>query len=109
MKYKSINFITNHLSEIINKDAISILQKICEDYSLNYEEVKKKYIDNKSIEISNNITQMLNCRIRCLGIIKSGCQCARTRKNNSEFCLIHQKSLKFGKKHSFYPNVDSPE
>ena len=52
---------------------------------------------------------MLNCRIRCLGIIKSGCQCARTRKNNSEFCLIHQKSLKFGKKHSFYPNVDSPE
>ena len=41
MKYKSINFITNHLLEIINKDLISILQKICEDYSLNYEEVKK--------------------------------------------------------------------
>ena len=42
MKYKSINFITNHLYEIINKDA-DILQKICEDYSLNYEETKKIY------------------------------------------------------------------
>ena len=35
---------------------------------------------------------MLDNEIRCLGIIKSGCQCARTRKNNSEFCLIPQKS-----------------
>tara|TARA_B110000114_G_C14974352_1_gene349822 strand:+ start:108 stop:437 length:330 start_codon:yes stop_codon:yes gene_type:complete len=109
MKYKSINFITNDLSEIINKDSIGILQNICDDYSLNYREMKKKYIDNNSTEVINNIKEMLNCRIRCLGIIKSGCQCARTRKNDSEFCLIHQKSLKFGKKHNFYPNVDSPE
>ena len=28
----------------------------------------------------------------CLGVIKSGAQCARTRKDGSEFCLIHQKS-----------------
>ena len=54
---------------------------------------------------------MLDCKIRCLGIIKSGLQCARTRKHTSEFCLIHQKSLKFGKKHNIQmePNVDSPE
>lgn len=109
MKYKSINFITNNLSEIINKDANVILENICEDYSLNYEEVKKKYVDNKSTDITNNIKQMLDCKIRCLGIIKSGLQCARTRKNNSDFCLIHQKSLKFGKKHNVQPNVDSPE
>ena len=55
------------------------------------------------------IKKTLDTEIRCLGIIKSGSQCARTRKNNSDFCLIHQKSLKFGKKHNFYPNVDSPE
>ena len=107
MKYKSINFITNHLSEIINKDADLIIKNICEDYSLDYKNIKKKYINNDSI--NNNIKNMLDSKIRCLGIIKSGCQCARTRKNNSEFCLIHQKSLKFGKKHNFYPNVDSPE
>tara|TARA_Y100000591_G_scaffold333156_1_gene374207 strand:+ start:5703 stop:6026 length:324 start_codon:yes stop_codon:yes gene_type:complete len=107
MKYKSINFITSHLSEIINKDADLIIKNICEDYSLDYKNAKKKYINNNSI--NNNIKNMLDSKIRCLGIIKSGCQCARTRKNNSEFCLIHQKSLKFGKKHNFYPNVDSPE
>ena len=109
MKYKSINFITSNLFEIISKDADIILQNLSKDFSLDYEQLKKKYINNKSDEITNNIKQMLNCNIRCLGIIKSGLQCARTRKNNSEFCLIHQKSLKFGKKHSFYPNVDSPE
>ena len=107
MKYKSINFITNHLSEIINKDADLIIKNICEDYSLDYKSIKKKYINNDSI--NNNIKNMLDSKIRCLGIIKSGCQCARTRKNNSEFCLIHQKSLKFGKKQIIYPKVDSPE
>ena len=107
MKYKSINFITSHLSEKIKKEADLIIKNICEDYSLDYKNIKKKYINNDSI--NNNIKNMLDSKIRCLGIIKSGCQCARTRKNNSEFCLIHQKSLKFGKKHNFYPNVDSPE
>ena len=107
MKYKSINFITNHLSEIINKDADLIIKNICEDYSLDYKIIKKKYINNDLI--NNNIKNMLDSKIRCLGIIKSGCQCARTRKNNSEFCLIHQKSLKFGKKYVIQPNVDSPE
>ena len=109
MKYKSINFITNHLYDIIIKDSNSLIEKISEDNSLDYEEMKKKYIDNQSDNINSNIQKMLNSKIRCLGIIKSGCQCARTRKNNSEFCLIHQKSLKCGKKHNFYPNVDSPE
>ena len=100
MKYKSINFITNHLYEIIIKDADLLIEKICEDNFLNNEEIKKKYIDNQLNIINNNIQKMLDSKIRCLGIIKSGCQCARTRKNNSEFCLIHQKSLKFGKKHN---------
>lgn len=107
MKYKSINFITNHLIEITHKESETIINKLCEDYSLNNIEITKKYIN--SDEINNNIKKKLNCEIRCQGIIKSGSQCARTRKNNSEFCLIHQKSLKFGKKHNSQPNVDSPE
>ena len=47
MKYKSINFITEHLHDIINKDTDTIIKKICVDYSLNYEEVKKKYINKE--------------------------------------------------------------
>ena len=44
MKYKSINFITNHLSEIINKDADLIIKNICEDYSLDYKSIKKNIL-----------------------------------------------------------------
>jgi len=83
MKYKSINFITNHLYEIIIKDSNCLIEKISQEHSLDCEEMKKKYIDNQSDIINNNIQKMLNSKIRCLGIIKSGCQCARTRKNNS--------------------------
>ena len=107
MKYKSINFVSNNLIDNINKDFDNILQSMCHDYLLDYHKIKKKYIPKDFIE--NNIQTLLDSNIRCLGIIKSGCQCARTRKNNSEFCLIHQKSLKFGKKQIIYPKVDSPE
>ena len=119
MKYKSLNFISNHLTETINKEATDIILKISQDYNLDYNILKKKYIENNykypnvlldkvnSIEstckidncISDNIKNTIDCNIRCLGIIKSGAQCARTRKNNSHYCLIHQKSLKFGKIH----------
>ncbi len=110
MKYKSINFITHNLLEIINKETENYIQKICNDNNTDYDIIKKKYLNEQSTQnIKNNLINILNSEIRCLGIIKSGCQCARTRKNNSEFCLIHQKSLKFGKKYVIQPNVDSPE
>jgi|TARA_Y100000389_G_C17386812_1_gene477530 hypothetical protein len=119
MKYKSLNFISNHLIETINKEANDIILKISQDYNLDHNIIKKKYIENNykcpdvlldkinttenicrvSNCINNNIKNTIDCNIRCLGIIKSGAQCARTRKNNSHYCLIHQKSLKFGKIH----------
>jgi len=107
MKYKSINFITNYLIDITHKECDTIIKQICDDKCIDPEIIKKKY-DN-SVQICHNIKKTLDTEIRCLGIIKSGSQCARTRKNNSDFCLIHQKSLKFGKKHNFQPKVDSPE
>lgn len=104
MKQKSLHFVTNYLVDIINSELDDILLKISQDYNLDYNMLKKKYIDttidNVNIDIENNIKNTIDCNIRCMGIIKSGAQCARTRKNNSEFCLIHQKSLKFGKIHS---------
>ena len=118
MKYKSLNFISNYLLDTINKETDDILNKISEDYNLDYNILKKKYIVNNDISnnllennnltknnlnleecINNNIKNTIDCNIRCLGIIKSGAQCARTRKNDSCYCLIHQKSLKFGKIH----------
>lgn len=119
MKYKSLNFISNYLIETINKEANDIILKISQDYNLDHNILKKKYIENNykcpnvlldkinTLEntckvdncINDNIKNTIDCNIRCLGIIKSGAQCARTRKNNSHYCLIHQKSLKFGKIH----------
>jgi hypothetical protein len=118
MKYKSLNFISNYLLDTINKETEDILFKISNDYKLDYNDLKKKYVVNSDISndisedidltennlhleqnINNNIKNTIDCNIRCLGIIKSGAQCARTRKNDSCYCLIHQKSLKFGKIH----------
>lgn len=146
MKYKSLNFITNYLIEIINKESDIILTKISEDFDLDYNLLKTKYLNSDNItkntisninnnlnddddniideldfennniekstsidncnicisvdDIKKNVKNTIDCKIRCLGVIKSGAQCARTRKNDSEFCLIHQKSLKFGKIHN---------
>ena len=108
MKYKSLNFIKNYILEIIYKETDIFIKKISNDYNLNYNTLKKKYLDNinhliceniHSKHITTNIKNTIDSKIRCLGIIKSGAQCARTRKHNCEFCLIHQKSLKFGKVH----------
>ena len=44
MKYKSINFITEHLHDIINTDSDTIIKQLCIDYSLNYEEVQKNIL-----------------------------------------------------------------
>ena len=160
MKYKSLNFINNYLLDIITKETDNILVKISNDYNLEYDMLKKKYLNDKQISkntiiddiiiddtiiddtitddtitddtitdntitddtitdniictnvientinicnknIVNNVKNTIDAKIRCLGIIKSGAQCARTRKNDSEFCLIHQKSLKYGKIHIF--------
>jgi len=98
MKYKSINFIANHLNDIIEKESCILIDNLSSDYNLENEYLKKNYLETDIIK--NNIKTHLNSKIRCMGIIKSGTQCARTRKNNSEFCLIHQKSLKFGKIHN---------
>ena len=131
MKYKSLNFITNYLIDIINKEADNILVQISEDYDLEYDMLKKNYLNDKQISenimsentmfentlseniiskktinvcnknIINNVKNTIDTEIRCLGVIKSGAQCARTRKDDSEFCKIHQKSLKYGKIHKF--------
>ena len=84
-------------------DSEILIENIINDYN-----IKKKEITNTNTQdLKENIKVFINKNIRCLGIIKSGAQCARTRKCNSNYCKIHQKTLKFGK--IIQPNVDSPE
>lgn len=104
MKYKSISYIETYLQDIIIDEYKNIISKLSNDYNIP-NNLLTQYINDTIIK--KNITYFINKNIRCLGIIKSGAQCARTRKCNSIFCKIHQKTLKFGK--IIYPNVDSPE
>ena len=112
MKYKSINSVTNYLTNIINNECNEIVEKISDDFLLDYKELKNTYLENncdncilenynqQNIYTINKkkIKNIVDSNIRCLGIIKSGAQCARTRKCGHEYCKIHQKTLKFGKK-----------
>ncbi len=97
MKYKSINYLNDYFKDIINDECCNIIQKIDENYNLSKNE-KVEYI--KSIKESNQekIKDFVDENVRCLGLIKSGEQCARSRSNGKCYCKIHQKTLKFGKK-----------
>ena len=92
MKEKSISYIKKHLYNILQEETSNILSIISDDYNINNID---KYIDDD--DIKKNVDNFIDKNIRCLGIIKSGAQCARTRNCSSSFCKIHQKTLKFGK------------
>lgn len=92
MKEKSISYIKKYLFNILQEETTNILSIISKDYNIdNIDE----YLDED--DIKKNIDIFIDKNIRCLGIIKSGAQCARTRNCISSFCKIHQKTLKFGK------------
>ena len=74
MKEKSISYIKKHLFNILEEETSNILSNISEDYNIdNIDE----YLNED--DIKKNIDIFIDKNIRCLGIIKSGAQCARTR------------------------------
>ena len=96
MKYKSIEFLKQYFITIVNDECDNIIGKIYNDYKI--EGDKNMY--EKMIHEQNDIkiNELINNQMRCLGLIKSGEQCARSRSNGRCYCKIHQKTLKFGKK-----------
>ena len=88
MKEKSISYIEKYLYNILYEESNNIITQISEDFNKSNLD---KYI-NKN-DIKKNINIFINNNIRCLGIIKSGSQCARTRNCSNLFCKIHQKTL----------------
>lgn len=99
MKYKSINYLNGHLNNIINIECDNIIKEVCNKYNLNIDEIKDEIYNPQFLEDNKlKINNIINKHIRCLGLIKSGCQCLRSRQNGYNYCKIHQKTLKFGKK-----------
>tara|TARA_Y100000741_G_scaffold323978_1_gene274556 strand:- start:696 stop:995 length:300 start_codon:yes stop_codon:yes gene_type:complete len=96
MKYKSIEFLKKYFITIVDDECDSIIDKIYNDYKIDKDkEIYKGFIHKKN-DIKMN--ELINGEMRCLGLIKSGDQCARSRSNGRCYCKIHQKTLKFGKK-----------
>lgn len=99
MKYKSINFISTYMKNTMNEECTNIANMICKKCDLDETHIKKNILEDLLNENNSIVNNIVNSDIRCLGLIKSGEQCARTRKPNNNFCKIHQKTLKFGIKH----------
>ena len=99
MKYKSINFLNQFFNDIIHTECENIIEKISSIYNLNINEINEEIFNNDfKKNYKNQINDIINKNTRCLGLIKSGCQCLRSRQNGYNYCKIHQKTLKFGKK-----------
>lgn len=97
MKYKSIEFLKKYFITIVNDECLNIINKVYNDYDINNEN-KEHYLNYIKKKNNEKISELINCEMRCLGLIKSGEQCARSRSNGRCYCKIHQKTLKFGKK-----------
>ena len=94
MVKQSINHINISMQNIINKKVIEIVQNIKSDYNINFD--LSIYNDNTKLITNNSIIELINDLLRCQAKVKNGCQCKRSKKNNTNFCKIHQKKQRFG-------------
>ena len=99
MKYKSINFLNNYFNDIIDNECKNMIINLGKNKNVDSNTLMDEfYNDDFKSYYKDKINNLINQNVRCLGLIKSGCQCLRSRQNNSSYCRIHQKTLKFGKK-----------
>ena len=90
------------LFKFVNDEVKTIIEKICNEYGLNYNQVLEKYnIDILNIGAKFGVKKR-NRRIlpsdkQCMGRKLDGKQCTRGRKGNTEFCKSHLNKLPFGR------------
>ena len=90
------------LFKFVNDEVKTIIEKICNEYGLNYNQVLEKYnIDILNIGAKFGVKKR-NRRIlpldkQCMGCKLDGKQCTRGRKGNTEFCKSHLNKLPFGR------------
>ena len=96
------NFIVENLKKIFNDKLITILDEISNDYNINNEKLKTKYVDN-SFDFSTMKKRkrkqnklLAKCEL-CMARKADGLQCTRRRKDDTEFCGKHASNLKYGR------------
>jgi len=80
----------------------TLIKKIGDKYNLNQSDLFKEFKpDSTKIAIELGIKKrnrrVLEVNKRCLGRKFDGCQCTRSKRENSDFCLSHEKNLPQGR------------
>jgi hypothetical protein len=91
----------NPIFKMFKDELEAMLEIISNTYDINYEELKKLSFSNSNLAIQYGIRKRIKRKIdkdkQCMGRKIDGEQCTRSRKECSEYCLSHQKNLKFGR------------
>ena len=91
----------NPIFKMFKDELENMLTTISDRYSIDYEELKKLSFSNSNLAIQYGIRKRIKRKIdkdkQCMGRKIDGEQCTRSRKECSEYCLSHQKNLKFGR------------
>ena len=90
------------LFKFVNEEVKTILEKMCAEYDLNYNDVIAKYnIDILNIGakfgVKKRNRRVLPSDKQCMGRKLDGKQCTRGRKGNTEYCKSHLNKLPFGR------------
>ena len=90
----------NPVLKIMNEEIESVIGKISKTYNIPIGDLRKCY-NHTCLTIKYGIKKRVKRKIetqnQCMGRKIDMEQCTRSRKEGSEYCLSHQKSLKFGR------------
>jgi hypothetical protein len=91
----------NPIFKMFKEELENMLHTISQTYDIDYEELKKLSFSNANLAIQYGIRKRIKRKIdkdkQCMGRKIDGHQCTRSRRDNLEYCLSHQKNLKFGR------------
>lgn len=91
----------NPIFKMFKDELENMLQTISKTYDIDYDELKKLSFSNSNLAIQYGIRKRIKRKIdkdkQCMGRKIDGEQCTRSRRDHSEYCLSHQKNLKFGR------------
>jgi len=91
----------NPIFKMFKDELESMLRSISTTYNIDYEELAKLSFSNSNLAIQYGIRKRIKRKIdkdkQCMGRKIDGEQCTRSKKDTKEYCLSHQKNLKFGR------------
>lgn len=108
MSEKDINIneikpiIPNEIFKFVNLELDKILKQLCDDYNLDYNNIKDQYGSdiNKigaKFGVKKRNRRILPPTLQCMGRKLDGKQCTRGKRDNSEFCKSHENKLPYGR------------